>query len=212
MLMSSTLDRDSSSVLRSRPIGLPRYQEKEKCGPRIPPPASHWQPTEFFAVLTNPLIWVSLFTVSSVTPPHCGKDGPWLPLPDDGAVDPWDWDWFEPESEHADAIGIRAAAAHASAARLCRTGCTVAAPPWANHRTRGELWFLCVQQLSDARGTAAPVRAAVPMAGRGGDDAAVGQPPGLAVSPDGQRHDHRRRHRQGRHRCHRPTRTTDVRG
>ena len=44
MLMSSTLARDSSSVLRSRPMGLPRYQEKEKCGPRMPPPASHWQP------------------------------------------------------------------------------------------------------------------------------------------------------------------------
>ncbi len=47
MLMSSTLVRDSSSVLRSRPIGLPRYQVKEKCGPRMPPPASHWHPTEF---------------------------------------------------------------------------------------------------------------------------------------------------------------------
>ena len=46
MLMSSTLARDSSSVLRSRPIGLPRYQVNEKCGPRMPPPASHWQPTE----------------------------------------------------------------------------------------------------------------------------------------------------------------------
>ena len=33
MLMSSTLVRDSSSVLRSRPIGLPRYQVNEKCGP-----------------------------------------------------------------------------------------------------------------------------------------------------------------------------------
>ena len=46
MLMSSTLARDSSSVLRSRPIGLPRYQVNEKCGPRMPPPTSHWQPTE----------------------------------------------------------------------------------------------------------------------------------------------------------------------
>src|SRR5690349_8492078 len=141
MLMSSTLARESSSVLRSRPIGLPRYQEKEKCGPRIPPPASHWQPTEFLAVLTSPLICVNLFTVSSLTPPHCGNDGPWLPLPEAGAVDPGAWDWLEPESEHADAIGIRAAAARASTARLCRTGCTVAAPPLGNHRTRGELCF-----------------------------------------------------------------------
>ena len=46
MLMSSTLARESSSVLRSRPIGLPRYQVNEKCGPRMPPPTSHWQPTE----------------------------------------------------------------------------------------------------------------------------------------------------------------------
>src|SRR3954447_3636846 len=91
MLMSSTLARDSSSVLRSRPIGLPRYQEKEKCGPEIPPPASHWQPTEFFAVLTSPVILVNCVTVSSVTPPHCGKKGPCLPsaLPaDDGTVPP----------------------------------------------------------------------------------------------------------------------------
>ncbi|SGO19369.1 Uncharacterised protein [Mycobacterium tuberculosis] len=63
MLMSSTLARDNSSVLRSRPIGLPRYQEKEKCGPKIPPPASHWQPTEFLAVLTSPVTLVSSVTV-----------------------------------------------------------------------------------------------------------------------------------------------------
>jgi len=62
-----------------------------------------------------------LFTVSSVTPPHCGKDGPWLPLPDDGAVEPPDWEWLEPESEHAAAIGTKSAAAHANAATLRRT-------------------------------------------------------------------------------------------
>ena len=49
------------------------------------------------------------------------------------------------------------------------------------------------------------------MAGRGGDDAAIGQHPGLAVPADGERHDHRRRHRQGRHRHHRPARRADVR-
>src|SRR5580692_11067610 len=76
MLMSSTLARDSSSVLRSRPIGLPRYQEKEKCGPRMPPPASHWHPTEFLAVLVRPDTCVNFVTVSSLTPPHCGKKGP----------------------------------------------------------------------------------------------------------------------------------------
>src|ERR1700750_472359 len=79
MLMSSTLDRDSSSVLRSRRIGLPRYKENEKCGPRMPPPASHWQPTEFLAVLTSPVTLVSCVTASSLTPPHCGKKGPCLP-------------------------------------------------------------------------------------------------------------------------------------
>ena len=54
MLMSSTLVRVSSSVLRSAPDGLPRNQVKEKCGPRMPPPASHWHPTELTAVLTRP--------------------------------------------------------------------------------------------------------------------------------------------------------------
>ncbi len=59
MLMSSTLVRDSSSVLRSRPIGLPRNQVNEKLGPTMPPLSSHWQPTEFFAVFTTPGAWVS---------------------------------------------------------------------------------------------------------------------------------------------------------
>ena len=41
MLMSSTLVRDSSIVLRSRPMGLPRNQVNEKCGPRMLPPDNH---------------------------------------------------------------------------------------------------------------------------------------------------------------------------
>src|SRR5215467_2458291 len=81
MLMSSTLARDNSSVLRSRPIGLPRYQEKEKCGPRIPPPASHWHPTELRAVFIRPFTLVSWATVWSLMPPHCGNIGPCLPSP-----------------------------------------------------------------------------------------------------------------------------------
>ncbi|EUA50151.1 hypothetical protein I552_1087 [Mycobacterium xenopi 3993] len=42
----------------------------------MPPPASHWQPTEFWAVLTSPGTLVSSDTVWSLTPPHCGKNGP----------------------------------------------------------------------------------------------------------------------------------------
>src|SRR5271168_4333147 len=99
MLMSSTLARDSSSVLRSRPIGLPRYQEKEKCGPKMPPPANHWQPTEFRAVFFSPVILVRLVTVSSLMPPHCGNIGPWRPsvLPGAGDVAPG---LLSPELEH----------------------------------------------------------------------------------------------------------------
>ena len=67
-------------------------------------------------------------------------------------------------------------------------------------------------QLPDASGPATPVRRAVPLAGRDGDDAAVGEHPGVAVSAVRQRHDHRRRDRQGRHRHHRPARRPDVRG
>src|SRR5574337_264736 len=106
MLMSSTLVRDTSSVLRSRPIGLPRYQEKEKCGPTMPPRASHWQPTEFCAVLNNPDTRVRLATVSSLIPPHCGNNGPWLPCADADADASVGWDSLEPESEHPASIGI----------------------------------------------------------------------------------------------------------
>ncbi|ELP45829.1 hypothetical protein D522_14415 [Mycobacterium avium subsp. paratuberculosis S5] len=124
MLMSSTLARESSSVLRSRPIGLPRYQEKEKCGPRIPPPASHWHPTELRAVLIRPLTLVSSATVWSLMPPHCGNIGPWLPWPFCGADDVVAPGLEPPESEQAAVAGIRivkADATRASALVLRRT-------------------------------------------------------------------------------------------
>src|ERR1700758_5815935 len=115
MLMSSTLARDSSSVLRSRPIGLPRYQVNEKCGPRMPPPASHWHPIEFLAVLTRPVTRVCSAPVWSLMPAHCGKNGPCLtpcgacglegPPPGEAELDP---------DEHAANSGIMAAAATAS--------------------------------------------------------------------------------------------------
>src|SRR6478609_3729662 len=120
ILMSSTLVRVNSSVLRSRPIGLPRYQEKEKCGPVIWPPANHWQPTEFLAVLTNPVTRVCLATSSSLIPPHSGKDGPCLAAPagpgsvvcgTSGPVEP-------PEPEQAASSGIIAAAAATSTLAL----------------------------------------------------------------------------------------------
>ena len=132
MLMSSTLARDNSSVLRSRPMGLPRYQEKEKCGPRIPPPASHWHPTEFRAVFTNPVTLVSSDTVWSLIPPHCGNIGPWWPSPLPGADDAVAPGLLSPESEHPAIVGIRmkradAARASALAPRLLLvTRCTVA--------------------------------------------------------------------------------------
>ncbi len=44
----------------------------------MPPLSSHWQPTEFFAVFTRPAIWVSCWTVWSLTPPHSGNVGPCL--------------------------------------------------------------------------------------------------------------------------------------
>src|SRR6185312_6098801 len=124
MLMSSTLASESSSVLRSRPIGLPRYQEKEKCGPRIPPPASHWHPTEFRAVLSSPLTLVSSATVWSLMPPHCGNIGPWLPCPFCGVDDAVAPGLLPPESEQAATAGIRivnADATRASALALRRT-------------------------------------------------------------------------------------------
>src|ERR1700753_3159739 len=78
MLMSSTLDRDSSSVLRSRPIGLPRYHVNEKCGPRMPPFCSHWQPAEVGPEGTRALACRSCLPFVSLPPPHSGKKGPWL--------------------------------------------------------------------------------------------------------------------------------------
>src|SRR5215213_8515108 len=115
MLMSSTLARDSSSVLRSLPIGLPRYQVNEKWGPRMPPPCSHWQPTELRAVLTRPVTRVCSASVWSLTPPHSGKNGPcealWLGAGDCGAPGDVDPELFEQAANSA----IMAAAATASA-------------------------------------------------------------------------------------------------
>src|SRR6267378_2632143 len=101
MLRSSTLARESSSVLRSRPIGLPRYQVNEKCGPRMPPPCSHWQPTELRAVFTKPVTRVCSAIVWSEIPPHSGNIGPWVDA-GVGAGDCGAPDEFDPElSEHA---------------------------------------------------------------------------------------------------------------
>src|SRR5882757_7684156 len=124
MLMSSTLARDSSSVLRSRPIGLPRYQEKEKSGPRMPPPASHWQPTEFLAVLSSPVTLVSCVTASSLTPPHCGKKGPCLPSLFPGVDETVAPGLLPPELEQPATAGskaIKAITARASVLALRRT-------------------------------------------------------------------------------------------
>src|ERR1700741_3144759 len=115
MLTSSTLARDSSSVLRSRPVGLTRYPVNEKCGPRMPPPCSHWQPTELRAVFTRPVTRVCSGSVWSEMPPHSGNVGQWVEFgvgvgasAAPGA--------FDPElSENAANTGIMAAAATASA-------------------------------------------------------------------------------------------------
>jgi hypothetical protein len=72
-------------------------------------------------VLTSPVTFVRSFTVSSLTPPHCGNIGPCFPCPDAGADDPGDWDWSEPEWEHAATTGTKVAAARASAATSRRT-------------------------------------------------------------------------------------------
>src|SRR5690242_18965233 len=106
MLMSSTLARESSSVLRSRPMGLPRYHEKEKCGPRMPPPASHWYPTELRAVFSSPVTLVSSATVWSLMPPHCGIITPWLPCPFCGADEAVAPGSLRPESDQPAAAGI----------------------------------------------------------------------------------------------------------
>src|SRR5689334_11637820 len=144
MLMSSTLVRDSSSVLRSRPMGLPRYQLKEKWGPRMPPPSSHWQPTDVLAVLTSPLIFVSCAIVSSVMPPHSVNIAPCLASPAGAGADELPGPLACSElPEHAATSGITAAASTASAfvlrpprrwPRLPVTPDTVAAALGHNHR------------------------------------------------------------------------------
>ncbi|SLC77015.1 Uncharacterised protein [Mycobacteroides abscessus subsp. massiliense] len=78
--MSSTLGRVRSSVARSRPMGLPRYQLKEKCGPTMLPPRSQTQPTEFLAVPTRPTTLVICIMAWSLTPPHSVNIGPSTPL------------------------------------------------------------------------------------------------------------------------------------
>lgn len=140
MLMSSTLVRDSSSVLRSRPMGLPRYQVKEKCGPRMPPPASHWHPTELPAVFTRPVTRVCSAMVWSLTPPHSGNIGPCLALAVCGADGCEDCDAGPLESdEHPLTAATAASATTASLPARLRallriTACTVAASAGANHR------------------------------------------------------------------------------
>src|ERR1700741_511154 len=115
MLTSSTLARDSSSVLRSRPVGLTRYPVNEKCGPRMPPPCSHWQPTEVRAVFTRPVTRVCSASVWSEMPPPSGNIGPWGEF-GVGAGDCGAPGAFAPElSEHAANTGIMPAAATASA-------------------------------------------------------------------------------------------------
>ena len=128
MLMSSTLARDSSSVLRSRPMGLPRYQVNEKCGPRMPPPTSHWQPTELRAVFTSPGIRVSSMSVWSLMPPHCGKNGPCAAFCACGASDGGASGESGCALEQAATKEIMAAATTASAfaGLLPITACTVA--------------------------------------------------------------------------------------
>src|SRR5574340_521063 len=64
-----------SEPARSRPIGLPRYQEKLTLG--LPdPPSSHSQPTEFRVTLVNGGSPKAVVTSSSVTDPHWPKKGP----------------------------------------------------------------------------------------------------------------------------------------
>src|SRR5258705_2936221 len=148
MLRSSTLARDNSSVLRSRPIGLPRYQVNEKRAPRMPPPCSHWHPTELRAFLTKPVTCVGSASVWSVIPRHSGNMGPWAAFCV-GAGDCGAQGEVDPElSEHAANTGIMAAAATASAFAdrvlpvahlLGVTPCTVAAAQYLNHRMPTDL-------------------------------------------------------------------------
>ncbi|BBX31012.1 hypothetical protein MMAGJ_02940 [Mycolicibacterium mageritense] len=107
------------------------------------PFCSHWQPDEFVAVFTSPGTWVSSLTVWSVTPPHCGKNGPCLDAPAVGAP-VWGTSGEVGSSvEHAANTGTTAAAStanvlalrvHPVAAVLGVTPCTVAAAEKGNHR------------------------------------------------------------------------------
>jgi hypothetical protein len=115
----------------------------EKCGPRMPPPCSHWQPTELRAVFTRPVTRVCWATIWSVMPPHSVNIGPceafWAgAADDDGPAGEFDF-----ESEHAPTTGIMAAATTAStfadrvlpvAHLLGVTPCTVAVAQYLNHR------------------------------------------------------------------------------
>ncbi len=158
MLMSSTLVRDSSSVLRSRPIGLPRYHVNEKCGPRMPPPASHWHPTEFLAVLTSPDTRVCSAIVWSLMPPHWGKNGPCVMPCAGGGPDGESGDVESDPEEHAANTGIMAAAATASTFTLLGvTAHTVAAATQGEPERHADLPF--------QRREAVPVRSATQQAG-----------------------------------------------
>src|SRR5690349_16056193 len=146
MLMSSTLALDSSSVLRSRPMGLPRYCVIEKCGPRMPPPASHWHPTEFLAVLTSPVTRVCSATVWSVTPPHSGMNGPCLTPCAVGGADGLSGDVESGPEEHAANTGTRATVATASRFRLLGiTAHTVASATRGQPERHADLLFHCAK-------------------------------------------------------------------
>ncbi|GAT14418.1 uncharacterized protein RMCT_1388 [Mycolicibacterium thermoresistibile] len=115
----------------------------------MPPFTSHWHPTEVVAVLTSPLIWVTSMIVSSLIPPHCGKNGPWVtsPPPSPGCWASGDDDGSE--LSHAASTDTAAAASTARVlteedltcrrtAELLRfTSCTVAAAGPANYRHTG---------------------------------------------------------------------------
>jgi len=130
--MLSTLVRDSSSVLRSRPMGLPRNEVNEKCGPVIPPLANHWQPTEFLAVVTRLGTLVNWAMVWSLIPPHSGNVGPCLAAATGGGALGLCWGWLGLLSEQPANTGMTASAAIASA--LLLTACTVAAASEVKHR------------------------------------------------------------------------------
>src|SRR6185312_1126787 len=205
MLMSSTLVRDSSSVLRSRPIGLPRYQVNEMCGPMMPPFCSHWHPAELRPALTRPRISVSWLTVWSLTPPHSGKNGPceaFLSGVDGG----------DPGLSGPDALSLEQPASNETtvAMPIARKGSLLAmACRIAAALRRGVIPALTsgfeprhaadrvpnrpcgVRQYGDARGTAAHLRAAVPRADRERRTAAGDRNAGVVVPADRQRRDHR---------------------